>query len=402
MFNCKNLGENTGLYCLSDTLQLADIWQVFTNETIKSYELDPGHYITLPSLSWDAMLKYTNVEIELISDPTLHQCIEKSIRGGISMITKRFSRANNKYLLEIYDPSKPIKHIMYLDKNNLYGHAMSQPLPVGGLRFATEEEISKIDVNNLAKGFLNVDLEYPDELHDLHNNFLCAPEHIGERNNRRLISGLNYKIGYWVHYRLLETYLRLGLKVKKINDIIFFEEKSFIKAYIEKNTKLCQESLSKIKKDVYKLKNNSVYGKTMESVPKCKNIKVLNMEDSVSVLKNIAFPTFKDITEFPGYSLGLAHHLKGDTLMNKPIFTGNTVLDLSKKVMYEFFYDYIKPKWGDKAKLLFTDTDSFRLEIETEDVYKDVSNDVDQWFDTSNYPKDHLSGITAGVNKMVP
>ena len=187
MFNCKNLGENTGLYCLSDTLQLADIWQVFTNETIKSYELDPGHYITLPSLSWDAMLKYTNVEIELISDPTLHQCIEKSIRGGISMITKRFSRANNKYLLEIYDPSKPIKHIMYLDKNNLYGHAMSQPLPVGGLRFATEEEISKIDVNNLAKGFLNVDLEYPDELHDLHNNFLCAPEHIGERNNRRLI-----------------------------------------------------------------------------------------------------------------------------------------------------------------------------------------------------------------------
>ena len=113
------------------------------NETIKTCELDPGHYITLPSLSWDAMLKYTDVEIEFMSDPTLHQCIEKSIRGGISMITKRFSRANNKYLPETYDPSKPTKYIMYLDKNNLYGHAMSQPLPVGGLRFATERKFLK-------------------------------------------------------------------------------------------------------------------------------------------------------------------------------------------------------------------------------------------------------------------
>ena len=83
----------------------------------------------------------------------------------------------------------------------------------------------------------------------------------------------------------------------------------------------------------------------MESVRKYKNNKVLNMENSVSVLKSIAFPTFKDITEFTGYSLGLTHHLKGDVLMSKPIFIGSTVLDLSKKVMYEFFYDYVKPKW---------------------------------------------------------
>ena len=110
-FNCKNLSEYTGLYCMSGTLQLADIWQVFTNETIKTYGLNPGHYITLPSLSWDAMLKYTNVGIELISDTTVHQCIEKSIRAEISMITKRFSRANNKYLPETYDPSKPTKGV---------------------------------------------------------------------------------------------------------------------------------------------------------------------------------------------------------------------------------------------------------------------------------------------------
>ena len=98
---------------------------------------------------------------------------------------------------------------------------------------------------------------------------------------------MNDKENYWVHYRLLETYLRLGLKFKKINDIIFFKEKSFMKKYIEKNTKLCQKSLSKIKKDIYKLNNNSVYGKTMENVRKYKNIKVLNMENSASVLTDI-------------------------------------------------------------------------------------------------------------------
>ena len=153
-FNCKNLEMYTGLYCLSDVLQLADIWQVFIKETNKTYGLDPGHYVTLPSLSWDAMLKYTNASLELISDPTLHQCIERSIRGGISMKTKRYAHANNKYLPETYDPTKPSIYLMYFDKNNLYGNAMSQPLPVSGFRFATEEEILNVNTNNLLPGFL--------------------------------------------------------------------------------------------------------------------------------------------------------------------------------------------------------------------------------------------------------
>ena len=88
--------------------------------------------------------------------------------------------------------------------------------------------------------------------------------------------------------------------------------------------------------------------------------------------------------------------------MNKPIYVGSTVLDFSKKVMYEFWYDHIKPKWGDKAKLLFTDTNSFCIKIQTDDVYKDIALDVNEWFDTSNYPSDHPSGIKAGVNHMVP
>ena len=208
---------------------------------------------------------------------------------------------------------------------------MSQPLPKGGFRFATSEEILNINTDNFSKGFYHVDLEYPKKIPDYHNDFPCAPEHIGEGYNKRLISSLNDKKDYWVHYRLLETYLRLGLRLKKINGIIFFEEESLMEPYIDKNTKLGQESISKIKKDIYKLKNNSVYGKTMQNVRRYKNIKVINMENSANVLKDIASSTFQDITEFYGYSLGLSHHLKTNCFMNKPIFIGSTVLDLYKK-----------------------------------------------------------------------
>ena len=165
------------------------------------------------------------------------------------------------------------------------------------------KEILNVNISNLLAGFYNVDLEYPEELHDLHNDFLCAPEHIGKGNVRRFISGLNDKEHYYVHYRLLDLYLKLGLKLKKVNSIIYFKEGAFMKPYIEKYTKLRRESVSKIKKDIYKLKNNSVFGKTMENVQKYKDTNILNVEDSNSVLKDIATSTFQGITEFPGYSL---------------------------------------------------------------------------------------------------
>ena len=218
------------------------------------------------------------------------------------MIVKRYAIANHPYLPN-YDPTKPTIYILYLDKNNLYGYAISQPLPVRLLDSLTEEEFSNTDISNLLPGFYEVDLEYPEELHTLHNDFPCAPEHMGEGNAKRLISSLNDKEGYILHYELLKTYLRLGLRLKKIRKVIPFEEEAFMKPYIEKNTKLRQESIGKIKKDIYKFKNNSVFGKTIENVRKYKDIKILNMESSKGVLKDIAVTNFQGITEFPGYTL---------------------------------------------------------------------------------------------------
>ena len=161
-------------------LLLADVFENFQKTCVQYYKLDPCHYFTSPELSWDAMLKMTDIKLELMTDVDMFQFIEKGMRGGISYIANRYGKANNKYM-KIYDEKAPSKYIMYLDANNLYGWAMSQYLPTGGFRWMTKKQIYN---TNLAKYkedsktglILEVDLEYPEELHNLHNDYPLAAE----------------------------------------------------------------------------------------------------------------------------------------------------------------------------------------------------------------------------------
>jgi hypothetical protein len=179
-FEIKNMGEYHDLYLETDALLLADVFENFRNICIENYKLDPCHYLTAPGLSWDAMLKMTEVNLELLTNIDMHLFIEKGIRGGIASINHRFSKANNAYL-QNYDADKPSKYIIDLDANNLYGWAMSQHLPTGKFKWLSEDQISKLDVVNVpndnAEGYiLEVDLEYPSEIHDNHNDYPLAPE----------------------------------------------------------------------------------------------------------------------------------------------------------------------------------------------------------------------------------
>ena len=177
-FGLWTLGDYHDKYLETDVLLLADVFEHFRETCLKYYSLDPFHYFTAPGLSWDACLKKSGVKLELLTDVEQHLMIEKGIRGGISTITHRHGVANNKYLHD-YDPAKESSYIIYLDANNLYGWSMSQYLPTKNFQWVPQDEIAGLDVlkidDNADEGLiLEVDLQYPHELHDLHSDYPLA------------------------------------------------------------------------------------------------------------------------------------------------------------------------------------------------------------------------------------
>ena len=399
-FNLQNMGEYHDLYLKTDILLLTDVFENFRKTCLTYYKLDPLHYITSPGLAWDAMLKMTGINLELITDIDMQLFIEKGLRGGISYIAHRHAEANNKYMKN-FDPDKLISYIMYLDANNLYGWAMSQPLPYGNFRWVVANSV--IPKRKGIGHIYEVDLEYPEELHDLHNDYPCAPEKIkvtddmlsdycreiknkfkiSSGNVNKLIPTLNDKKNYVLHEENLKLYLSLGLKLKKIHRVLEFSEKPWLKQYIDFNTEKRKNAKNEFEKDFFKLMNNSVFGKTMENIRKRSNIKLET--DPYHFLRQTAKPTFVSCKIF--HENLVAVHMKNNLLLlDKPSYVGMCILDLSKVLMYDFHYNFIKKKYGDRAKLLFTDTDSLCYHIQTDDVYQDLYDHKDM-FDNSDYSK---------------
>ena len=403
-FKMKTFKDYHEVYNISDVLLLADVFENFRDVCLKNYGLDPVYYYTSPGLAWDAMLKMTKINLELLSDVDKLLMVEKGIRGGISIISNRYGEANNKYMKD-YNKKEINKYLMYLDANNLYGWAMSLKLPVHSFKWMTTQEIENIFNNQIVQVWektpciLEVDLEYPEELHDLHNDYPLCPERVEcDRGVKKLIPNLRDKNNYVVHYKTLMQYLSLGMKLKKIHRGIKFIEAAFLKPYIDKNVILRTQAKNEFEKDFFKLMNNAVFGKTMENIRNRVNIKLINTEEQLKKL--VAKPNYESRKIF-NENLVSVHMKKTSLTMNKPVYLGMCILDLSKTLMFDFHYKYIKPKYGNKAKLLFTDTDSFLYEIQTEDFYKDIAGDVRDRFDTSNYPENHPSGIPTGINKKV-
>ena len=402
-FKMKTFKEYHELYNITDVLLLVDVFENFRDICLKNYGLDPVYYFTAPGLAWDACLKITNIDLELLCENNMLLMFEKGIRGGISIIGNRYGEANNKYMGRGFNKNKPSKYIMYLDENNLYGCAMSMKLPTHGFKWLTGVEMEKIYENwhNLNKMpcILEVDLEYPKNLHDQHNDYPLRPEKVKCKNGvEKLIPNLRDKTKYVLHYKNLIQCLDMGLKIKHIHSGIKFVESEWMKPYIDKNTNLRAKAKNNFEKDFYKLMNNSVFGKTMENIRNRVDVKLVNTEEKLRKL--VAKPNFRSRKSF-SENLVSVHMKKTSLTMNKPVYLGMCILELSKTIMYDFHYNYIKPKYGEKAKLLITDTDSFMYEIETEDFYKDISGDVKDRFDTSDYPENHPSGIPTGINKKV-
>ena len=203
------------LYLELDVLLLADVFENFRDICLKNYKLDPAWYLTAPGLSWDAMLRTTKIKLELLNDPDMLMMFEKGTRGGVSMISNRYSEANNTYMGEDFDPTKPSKFITYLDANNLYGWAMSEKMPYEDFKWVEDIPLEKMLSDGDLGYVLEVDLEYPSELHDLHNDYPLAPESMVINGVKKLTPNLNNKIKYVLHHRNLKQYLSLGLKLTK-------------------------------------------------------------------------------------------------------------------------------------------------------------------------------------------
>ena len=348
-----------------------------------------------------SLFQKTKVKLELLTDVGMLLMVEKKIRGGICHTIYRYAKANNKYMKN-YNKDKEESLIQYLDPNNLYSWAVSQKLPVSGFKWKknmskfTKEFIKNYDKDSDKGYILEVDVKYPKKLHDLHSNIPFSPERMKIDKCKKLVSNLYNKEKYFVHIRSLKQGLSHGLILKKVHRVIQFNQEAWLKPYIDMNTELKRKAKNDFEKDFFKLMNNAVFGKTMENVRKHRDMKLVKTDRRRNEL--VPKPNYHAIKWF-SKNLVAIEMKKTKVKMNNPIYLGLSILEISKILMYEFWYDYMKPKYGDNVKLCYMDTDSFIIYIKTEDFYKVIADDEECKFDASNYEVD--GPLPAGKNKKV-
>ena len=261
-----------------------------------------------------------------------------------------------------YDSNKPSTFITYLDKNNLYGWSMGEYLPYG--EFEWLENVDEFDVNSISEKseigyFLEVYLEYPNELHELRNDYPLAPGKLAVTNDmlskyckeiadkynlkvgdiKKLIPNLGNKTKYVLHYRNLQLHLSLGMKLTKIHRVLKFKQSDWMKKYIDFNSKKRKNATNDCEKDFFKLMINSAYEKTMENLRKRINVRLVNNEKEF--LKYTSRPTYVTHKLFDK-DYAAIHEIKPILMLNKPIYVGFTALELSKWMMYDFHYNLLK------------------------------------------------------------
>ena len=222
------------------------------------------------------------------------------------------------------------------------------------------------------------------------------PERMKIDKTQKLVCNLRDKKKYVVHISILKQALDHGLKLKKVHRVIEFNQEAWLKKYIDMNTKLRKKASNDFEKDFFKLMKNAVFGKTMENLRKHRDIKLVKTDHKRNKLVSEPnYHTMNLISE----NLSIIEMKKVKVKMNKSIYLGLSILQISKIIMYEFWYDYVKKKYGDIVKLCYMDTDSLIMNIKTKKLYKDIARDVEERFDTSNYDVDRP--LAKGKNKKV-
>ena len=304
IFNIRDGKELTELYLKSDVILLADVFEKFIKISVEEFGINPLYCVSLPGYTWQCGMKYTDINLQTLQDKEMILLLENNIRGGISSV-----------MGDRYIKSDDNKKIMYIDANNLYGHSMSQYLPYDEIKFdnnVTLEDIINTPDDNDIGYFVEVDLKYPDNIKEKTKKFPFAPvnKKINPDNyndymkeirpdtyvqTKKLICDWSDKKNCLIHYRMLKFYVRHGMIVDKVHDIISFRQSRWLEKYITFNTQKRNQAVNDFEKDFYKLLNNAFYGKTMENVRNRLKIKFVKKNDYREKIKQQSKLTFNGI-----------------------------------------------------------------------------------------------------------
>ena len=422
-FNCSSFRDYLHLYLLSDCLQLADVFENFRDICLRDYALDPAHYFSSPHFTFDAFLRYTGATMDLLSDPDQYLFVSRGIRGGLSAVSKRYSRANNRFVPG-YDSSRPSVFILDLDANNLYGWAMRNPLPVGGYRWAKPHELlpdflTAIPSDAPEGCIVECTLDYPPHLHEQHADYPLAPvkrkvrwadlspfarglcDKHGLRhalNSEKLLATFERRERYVLHYRNLQLYVRLGMRLVSVRGALFFRQERVMEPYVYFNWLKRSEAQNEFDVAFYKLLLNSLFGKTIENPEKRTKVRLCRTPEQLE--RSVSHHSFKSSKVIARDVVGVEMRYPRVKL-TKPYPIGMAILDLSKYHMYDFHYNVMKPIFGERIELLYTDTDSLIYEITSDDPYAEVARaGHSDKFDFSNFPSAH--DMHDQCNKRVP
>ena len=398
LFNIKDGGELLKLYCESDDILLADVFEKFVKKSTKEYKINPLHCVSLPGYTYQCALKYTDIKLQTLQDKDLILLIENNIRGGISSVM------GNRYVKS----DENIK-ITYADATNLFGHSMSQFLPYDEIEmwhghpdkyWNWLEKILKTPDDSEIGYFLEVDLKYPDNIKQKTKYFPFCPENkkidpnkyneymnsIKPENytkSKKLICDWTDKKKYLIHYRMLKFYARHGMVVEKIHQIISFKQSKWLESYISFNTQKRNRAKNDFEKDFFKLLVNAAFGKFLENIRNRLELEIIEKDDIRKIITRKSKLTFNGIQK--SYENYDSYTFKqNQVVMDKAIYVGFAILELSKLHMYETYYDTLQPHFGqENLQLHYIDTDGMFWSMKTKDIIKDLKN-LEDIFDFSN------------------
>ena len=423
-FNCANLKDYMLRYLELDCRLLADVFEHFRRVIMEEDGLEVAYYMSIPHLTYASAFKFTKKSVGLILDPEIYRDVERCKRGGFCFVNKHWCKAKNPYVFPGTKHSPTDVYLGNMDANNLYGNALRWRMPVRGFRYISQAEIDAIDFANLdieaQHGYFVVcDLRYPPHIHEKTADLPLAPEvahidhdmlsnwskHANARYNltnkpscanpdkfsksKKLLATCRDKIDYVVHSATLQFYLQMGMEIIQIHRVIEFEQEAIFQEYIDYNSAKRAQATNDFEKDLYKLKNNALYGKSLENKRSHTDIILCNSrQKAVKAFSEHRFRAAKVFSD----ELVAAQLTKCNIELNTPIAIGATVLEISKLIMYRFVYQQL-PKYeeyfGCKIKVVGGDTDSVFLEVIGVDVFTDLYPKMfqDGLLDTSNYPR---------------